>query len=323
MPTVGIRKGGRTLIASTTNKISYQGDGSTMVFPIPFDFIEAADIAVGIYNDNDNIVTILTDDYFVDVAAKTVTYPGYAAGVSKAEADIPPILVTGENLIIYRSIAVKQLRDFGEKYPLNEMEKALDKITMIIQDIQEALNRSIKISINDVAGEIDLQKLQEYAEQAISYSGVAQKQAQSALESAESALNTLNELNLILNDAIAETVKVVKEQADIAAEQAKQASMSASIAFGATAPAWDSTTAYNYPTVVAFTDGNTYRCIGTSVAGEYPNVSENWVRVTLDIEDFFDVDFEGGLMPALGCTYSGKFELDENRDIMPKGVTSI
>jgi hypothetical protein len=94
--------------------------------------------------------------------------------------------------------------------------------------------------------------------------------------------------------------------------------MYAQTAFGASAPAWDSSETYNYPTVVAYTDGMTYRCVGQNVTGsDVPGSSDKWVSITLDSDNFFEVDFEGRFMPSLYPTFSAKWNLDGNGNIEP------
>ena len=112
-----------------------------------------------------------------------------------------------------------------------------------------------------------------------------------------------------------------KQEADIAASRAAEAATYASTTFAASAPAWDVSKTYDYPAVVAYEDGNSYRCIGTGVTGENPQSSPYWVKVTLDGENYFEIDETGGLMPATSPTYSSRWELDSNGDIMPRGVT--
>jgi hypothetical protein len=98
----------------------------------------------------------------------------------------------------------------------------------------------------------------------------------------------------------------------------QQAAIYAATAFGASAPAWDSTTVYNYPQVVAYTNGKAYRCIGTNVVGEVPTSSNNWVAITLDTDDFWDIDSNGDYMPSVSPTYSASWAIDGNGDLMPK-----
>ena len=112
------------------------------------------------------------------------------------------------------------------------------------------------------------------------------------------------------------------KQALIAIEKAREAGNYSATAYAASAKAWNAANTYNYPDVVAYTDGNTYRCIGTTVKGEIPSSSAYWVKVTLDGENFFEIDEVGNLMPTISPTYSSRFELDSNGDIMPRIIIS-
>lgn len=91
-------------------------------------------------------------------------------------------------------------------------------------------------------------------------------------------------------------------------------------AASASASAWNASTIYNYPTVVAYTDGMSYRCIGENVVGDKPSESTNWVPLTLDREDFFEVDASGNLMPSENPTYSTMWALDDEGNIVPTTV---
>ena len=107
-----------------------------------------------------------------------------------------------------------------------------------------------------------------------------------------------------------------------AGNYAVDAAGSASSAFGAAADPWDESTSYSYPDVVAFTNGHTYRCIGTDVIGadKAPNINGTdnvlyWTRVTAPPEGFFELDENGDVMPRLVPVASEIFMLDENGDI--------
>jgi hypothetical protein len=106
---------------------------------------------------------------------------------------------------------------------------------------------------------------------------------------------------------------------------ALDAAESAAEAFGAAAPAWDSDIIYNYNDVVSFDNGHTYRCIGTNIVGEdhAPNINgvdnvEEWTRITVAPDGYFEVDENGDFMPMLVPITSEIFMLDENGDIMPQ-----
>ena len=114
----------------------------------------------------------------------------------------------------------------------------------------------------------------------------------------------------------AKAAEYSKEDAQSAAEEAMAAAASAS-AFAA--PAWNAEESYSYPDVVAYTDGYTYRCIGTNVIGLTPADNPDvWIIQTQ--KSFFDTDSKGDVMPAIIAAYDDEWELDTQGDMMPKGV---
>ena len=74
--------------------------------------------------------------------------------------------------------------------------------------------------------------------------------------------------------------------------------------------AWDKNKTYSFPQTVAYTDGNTYRCVGKNVKGETPDKSNNWVCLTNYKDDFFELDEDGNLIPAINPLHSALWELD-------------
>lgn len=132
------------MINNAVNRITYLGDGTATEFAVTFHFLEKSDIVVVTVDPDDN-ETVLTKDYFVDLDKKTVIYPGYSPGEEPPEADRPPILPSGWKLVIYRDIAVTQESSLGDKWPFNVIEDALDKLTMICQDIFFSARRMLKL----------------------------------------------------------------------------------------------------------------------------------------------------------------------------------
>lgn len=140
------------MIETTVNKVDYKGDGTSKVFAIPFPFIEKEDLTISLV-DEENNTTKLTEDFFIDQTANTVTYPGYAAGEEKPEAEQPAILAEGKRLIISRNIPIDQTRDLGTVWPFDEIEKGIDKLTLISQDMSEILRRSFKLPLSADQGD--------------------------------------------------------------------------------------------------------------------------------------------------------------------------
>lgn len=136
-------------ISTNVTKVTYQGDGETTAFPFstifPNDVVYVQDIEVQNYIKCKIIAngteTVLTSDYFVDVQNRTLYYPGYAPG--SEPVDQPAKLTADEYIVIYRAIPVTQESDLGSKWPFATIEAGLDKLTMIIQDADVAINDSL------------------------------------------------------------------------------------------------------------------------------------------------------------------------------------
>ena len=146
------------------------------------------------------------------------------------------------------------------------------------------------------------------ADQSEHFAEVAQQAAENAQTSETNASDSATQANT---------------QANNAAESAQQAQAALAGIAAYSAPAWDSTTVYSYPAVVAYTDGNTYRCIGSNVvAGTIPATSTDWVRISvLGGDDFFEIDMQGSLMPSVNPTFAYSWQLDSDGNIMPRAAS--
>ena len=123
--------------------VTYQGDGNTSVFPFSFAVTDANSVRVSIYDKATDVSVELTRDYFVDMTANVVHYPGYAPGESVDAHTQPPKLPRGKNITIYRVTPIDQLTDLGNKYPLPYIETMADKLTAILQEHDEMLGRAV------------------------------------------------------------------------------------------------------------------------------------------------------------------------------------
>ena len=136
------------MVITNVNQVVYQGDGVTTAFPFTFRIIDNTDIKL-LLLDSDGTETDITSDYYVDTVNNTVHYPGYASGAEPALSDRPPVLAEGQRLVIYRELPITQEKDLGDKWPFYVIELALDKLTMILQDITDTLFRCLKIPVSD------------------------------------------------------------------------------------------------------------------------------------------------------------------------------
>lgn len=129
-------------VSSTTSKASYSGNGSTTVFTVPFYFLEAADLQV-ILRSSAGVETVqtLTTNYTV-------------AGVGVTSGGTVTMLVApaaGTTLTILRNAAATQETDLlpNDRLPAESLETALDKLTMLVQQLDEETGRSLKYPASD------------------------------------------------------------------------------------------------------------------------------------------------------------------------------
>lgn len=138
------------MVITDVNQVVYQGNGSNTSFPYSFRIIDDTDIKL-LLIDEDGTETNITSDFFVDTENSTVYYPGYAPGEEPPLADRPPKVQTGQRLVVYRELPITQEKNLGDKWPFYVIELALDKLTMILQQIFGWWGRALKISVGQGA----------------------------------------------------------------------------------------------------------------------------------------------------------------------------
>jgi hypothetical protein len=127
-------------VSSTNTKNSYSGNGSTTVFAYTFKIFDDDDITVILRTDATGAETVQTKttDY-------TVSGVGNAGGGNITFGTAP---ASGITVVLLRETAQTQATDYtpNDPFPAASHEDALDKLTLIIQDQQEELDRAIKVS---------------------------------------------------------------------------------------------------------------------------------------------------------------------------------
>lgn len=126
-------------ISTTIIKVSYSGNGSQTVFPYTFKINAEADIQVIIRASNGTeTVKTLTTDY-------SVSGVGSASGGNITMVTAPS---STETIVIRRETTQTQTVDLVENDPFTAetVEGAFDKSVAIAQELQEEVDRSIKLS---------------------------------------------------------------------------------------------------------------------------------------------------------------------------------
>ena len=126
-------------VSSTTTKNSYSGNASTTTFAYGFKIFANTDLTV-ILRAATGVETVqtLTTHY-------TVTNVGVDSGGNVVFGSAP---ASGVTVVIRRNMALTQSTDYvaNDPFPAATHEDALDRLTFISQQMQEEMNRSIKLS---------------------------------------------------------------------------------------------------------------------------------------------------------------------------------
>lgn len=129
-------------ISNTTTKKVYSGNGIATVFAYDFIIQSASDVQV--FLDILGVLTLqaITTDY-------AVSGVGNPAGGNITFVVAPETGVS--NILIRRATPLTQEVDYieGDEFPAETHESALDKLTKIVQEQQEELNRAVKVQAND------------------------------------------------------------------------------------------------------------------------------------------------------------------------------
>ena len=141
-------------ISSTTTKNSASANGTQHSFPYSFKIFADGDLTVIVRSANGTeTVKALNTDYIVTNAGNAnggnVLFKfntGNSNDAHFSSSDKRP--QSGETVLIRRNLTLTQGTDYVENdpFPAESHENALDRITMIAQQLQEAIDRSLKIS---------------------------------------------------------------------------------------------------------------------------------------------------------------------------------
>jgi hypothetical protein len=121
------------------NYVYYSGDGGTTSFPFPYKFFE--DDEIDVYSITPTATTLLTAGYSI---SKTGSAPYDSCNVVMAAAP-----AAGTTLYIERICEISQETDLptGGAFLESVIEGALDRLTMIAQQLDRDIGRGIKIPV--------------------------------------------------------------------------------------------------------------------------------------------------------------------------------
>ena len=181
-------------VESATTKTIYEGNGSTTVFPVLFSYGEASDIKLK-FTDVHEVEWDVTSNFQITVnegGNTNVLYPVVGTPIDM-----------GTRLTVYRATPQKQIVDliYGGAFNPDVLEQdVFDRIVMMIQELQEAVNRSVKTPFtSDIVPDALLEEI---------YASV--KAAQDAAAAAQDALSQCQALVAIIpSPTVADAGKVI------------------------------------------------------------------------------------------------------------------
>jgi hypothetical protein len=139
-------------VNTTSNKITFAGNGATTLFPFTFPAVAVGDLQV-YYTDASGNLTLLSPTLYTVVLNASVSPNPTPAGGSVTYPLTGSPIAAGTLLTIVRALDETQNTSFanqGTVYP-KVIETQFDYLTMLIQQLQEQLGRSIDVAISDPA----------------------------------------------------------------------------------------------------------------------------------------------------------------------------
>ena len=285
------------MIPLADTKVIYVGDGKTTVFPFTFKYAESSDVKASIYDIENDVTAVLDKDYYVDESLGAVIYPGYPPGEEIPEMERPAVLDSGHKIVIYRSTEISQPIDLGDKYPLNILEKMQDRAIMLMQELNEVVERAVKVAAGaEITPDEIISTIKDNAASAAASASEAAESALSASNFAEQAGSRIDEIAGYAKDA----------------ENSKNQTIGyAALVMGRAAEVWRSDKAYGESAVVVYTDGYIYQCNGYSAPGTVPSDSDLWVKIKVALDDYFTMDDNCYLTLSENPTFSNMFTFDQ------------
>ena len=203
------------------NKIAYIGNTSQTLYPIPFEYINTEDIKVSIYTSKNEFVEDwrYSTQYVIE-GGNVKVLSGYAIDKNK-------------KLLILRRVDLVQDNKYreGGDFPAKSTETSFDKLTMITQQLQETLDRCVKVEVLDVQSPEQLladvySKLDsatEVAEQAIGAANQATTAAKNANDAVVVAQQQITETQAFIEQARADINQTVEDSIEYVEQEAVKA----------------------------------------------------------------------------------------------------
>ena len=134
-------------VSTTSIKKLHDGNGVTVTFAYDFRILDELHLEVYVDSGAGYVLKTLSTDY-------SVTGVGDAGGGTVVFVSPPPSGT--ENILIARQVPLTQLADYvpNDSFPAQTHEDALDKLTMIAQQLVDQSNRGLKAPLSEAADQV-------------------------------------------------------------------------------------------------------------------------------------------------------------------------
>lgn len=170
-------------VSSLNLKDIYDGDGSTRDWPITFPIsgLRESDIAFYVTDEN-GASKLTTNGVEVDLSTPKVIYPTVASGLD--------VIPATEGCVVLRKLAlVQESIDVATQgaIPLPSIEAGFDRGTLVDQQLQEQIDRCVKVDLTETTPDTLIASIQAAAADAAVSAGEAESSASTAASSASAA----------------------------------------------------------------------------------------------------------------------------------------
>src|SRR5271166_3935104 len=136
-------------VTNTSVRIQYTGDGNTLNYPFPFNLL--TDLNAGVVVNPADVQV-----YFGSALQSTSSYSvngPYASPANTVILNAGTAPLSGTVITIVRAKPQTQTTRYlnGAAFPASSFELALDKLTMLIQQLQDQINRSPTLPVTTTA----------------------------------------------------------------------------------------------------------------------------------------------------------------------------
>lgn len=152
------------MISSTDNSIIYDCDGSQTLFPFNFPLLEKEDLIVTLIDSEGSETELnLGVHYTMSAASNDYMNGGNVTTISTYAA--------GNQLALVREVSLTQETDYeeGDSFPAEVHEAALDRLTLIVQQLDAKINRQMIAPLSDGKVTLTLPKKSERANKLLGF----------------------------------------------------------------------------------------------------------------------------------------------------------